>query len=176
MRAAPPVSVRCGGGPVWRAAQTATLSLAGATALVLGLQWMHAGAGTALSALAVALSLIAWLSWQALHEPDQRLVWDGQRWELQSVSGQGQGQPLAVAVAVATAASVASAAQGAGCAPAVTIDLGQWMLLTVEREPTRQRWCAVRHNGNEAAWGLFRAAVFARAPSDARVLSGAAPE
>ncbi len=161
MRAAPPVSVRCGGGPVWRATQAATLALAGATTVYWALQWAHAGAGAAMSAGAVALPLMAWLCWRALREADQRLVWDGQRWALSA--GWDQATP-------------AAQAQGDGWAPEITVDLGHWMLLTVEAAPARQRWCAVRRHGNEAAWGLFRAAVCARAPSDAHVLSGAAPE
>ena len=160
MRAAPPVSVRCGGGPVWRAAQTATLALAGASTVYWALQWTQARGGMALSAGAVALPLMAWLCWRALREPDQRLVWDGQRWAVASGRDQVPDAP----------------AQGGGRTPDVTIDLGHWMLLTVVPAPPRQRWCAVRRHGNEAAWGLFRAAVYARAPAPARVLSGAGPE
>ena len=134
MRAAPAVSVRCTGGPLWRAwcALLPALALAALVAWVsghLGQPQLGAVAGLAIGA-ALALGL-----WRRQSHAPAQLVWDGQQWAADGVAG----------------------------ALAVMLDLGPWMLLRLEiAERPATRWLPVSAREAGPAWHLLRAAVFAR--------------
>ena len=136
MRAAPAVSVRCTGGPVWRAWCTLLPALAAAALLA----WAFGQVGKPEAGAWMALGLVGFGLVRARRQPlasDTLLAWDGHRW---SVDG--------------TAGSLA-----------VMLDLGPWLLLRV-RFPKGHttRWVAVSAHEAGAAWHLLRVAVFAQPP------------
>jgi len=84
MRAAPAVSVRCTGGPAWRALQTLLPALAAAAVaawVLLHLERSPLPAGVA------ALAAAAW-AWRAAAPRPTLLAWDGQRWTADGLAGE----------------------------------------------------------------------------------------
>jgi hypothetical protein len=173
MRAAPPLSVRCHGGWLWRALRAAFPALA-AGVLVLwigqhlaqsdwalegrafGLAWLGAAGVTAAPILlATALALcVAALAWRRTGDnTDQNtkdgkareLRWDGQTWSVDGVPGH----------------------------LAVMVDLGPWLLLRWWPLPAAaalaapSRWLAVAQIAVGANWHPLRAALYSRRPSAA---------
>ena len=83
MRAAPPVSVRCSGGWLWRAVQTGLVGWASAAFAVWCLQQVER---PIVWAAPVAL-LMAALTWRLARPRTVDLVWDGQRWTANGIAG-----------------------------------------------------------------------------------------
>jgi hypothetical protein len=134
MRAAPPVSVRCTGGPGWRAVQAGLAALAAAVTVF----WLMAHAEKA-PAVAGALAAVtglcaAALAWRGSRAAARMLAWDGQRWTLDGLPGGLD----------------------------VMIDLDTWMLLRLRPETgPRGRWATVSAREAGPAWHGLRAAVHA---------------
>ncbi len=84
MRAAPPVSLRCSGGGLWRGVQTGLPTLAAAACGVWALQWLQQPPGWA----AMLVLAVAGLSWRLAAPTPVELVWDGQRWTVDGLPGQ----------------------------------------------------------------------------------------
>jgi hypothetical protein len=101
MRTAPPVSVRCTGGAVWRAVRAGLPVLA----LVTLVFWMalHRGLAQAQAAAVAAVVLLAAAlpAWRFNRTPAVVLAWDGERWTADGEPGRLE----------------------------VTMDLGAWLLL-----------------------------------------------
>ncbi|MDP2006343.1 MAG: hypothetical protein Q8K45_11760 [Rubrivivax sp.] len=83
MRAAPPVSVRCNGGTVWKLVQAGLFALAAGVAAAWGLAHLGMSMAWALGPCAAAAALAWWLS----AGRDVALAWDGQRWTADDVPG-----------------------------------------------------------------------------------------
>ncbi len=136
MRTAPAVSVRCTGGPLWRA-WCAGLPVLAASAVV---SWacLHAGLPglAAGAAVCVAGSLAAWAWWRRPSQ-DRMLAWDGRQWSV-------DGHPGTLAV---------------------MLDLGGWLLLRLRQGGRMStRWVPVSAHEAGTAWHGLRAAVFAPPP------------
>ncbi len=136
MRAAPAVSVRCTGGPLWRA-WCAGLPVLAAAALVswgfghAGLPGLAAGATVCVVGL-----LLAWAWWRRPSHTTV-LAWDGQEWTV-------DGHPGALAV---------------------MLDLGGWLLLRLRLGGRPSiRWVPVSAREAGTAWHGLRAAAFAPPP------------
>lgn len=137
MRAAPAVSVRCTGGPLWRAWCALLPALAaGAFAAWVGGHLGQAVPGAAIG-LALAGALLAWAWWRPPGRAT-RLAWDGHHWTADETGG----------------------------ALAVMLDLGPWMLLRLQAAAgwRASRWVPVGRHEAGAAWHLLRAAAYARPP------------
>ena len=83
MRAAPPVSVRCNGGPAWRALY-AFVPAAAATAVVA---WLLGHAGLNAAAAWGVLPALGALLWRRPPAPQVLLAWDGQTWSADAQPG-----------------------------------------------------------------------------------------
>jgi len=142
VRAAPPVSVQGTGGLTWRLmrATLAALAAAAQVAWVLG----HAGlpAAWALPVIPAA----ALLAWPLTRSASVLLVWDGQRWSADGVTG----------------------------TLGVMVDLGAGLLLQLrpEQRTLPPRWVAITGAEAGPAMHALRAAAYARAPG-AVVAAGA---
>jgi hypothetical protein len=79
MRTAPPVSVRCAGGPAWRALQVLLPALAAAAAAVWGLAMSELSLWPA---VVPTLAAAAW-GWRAGRQPAALLEWNGQEWSVE---------------------------------------------------------------------------------------------
>ena len=137
MRPAPPVSVRCNGGPAWRWARVALAALVGA---VLAL-W--AAEHAALSAPVVAAFAVGAgascgaLGWWLAAPSGLELRWTGQKWLAGGVAGRLD----------------------------VMLDLGGWLLLRLRPEVRAPaRWIAVSASEVGSAMHALRVAAYARAP------------
>ncbi len=141
MRTAPPVSVHCTGGLLWRGFQTALAALAASVFAVWILahwQW-HPWLVAWLVCDGVALA--AWWAWRVAHQSSTALAFDGQVWTV-------NGNPSTLAVMV---------------------DLGPWLLLRPRADaasaaPSNTRWVAVSAADAGPAMHALRAALYARQP------------
>jgi ABC-type nickel/cobalt efflux system permease component RcnA len=89
---------------------------------------------SAIGLVAVTLALLVASLWRA---PAADLRWDGQAWQLGSMTGN----------------------------VAVVIDLGPWMLLRFTADaPPRTTWLPVQRRGLEAQWHALRCAVYSPRP------------
>jgi hypothetical protein len=154
MRTAPPVSVHCTGGLLWRVLQTALAALAaGVFAIWVLAHWQwHPWLVAWLVCDVVALA--AWWAWRVAQQPSTALVFDGQVWTV-------NGSPTSLAVMV---------------------DLGPWLLLRLRADsastsPSNPRWIAVTAADGGPAMHALRAALYARPPrskTDAPAQAGGA--
>jgi hypothetical protein len=148
MRKAPPVSVRTGGGAIWRGLCIGLPALAAAVFAywaLLHLEWIPAAAAGAALAAAIATAAVAGRRRAATAEVELR--WDGRQW-----TADGQAGPLEVMV-----------------------DLQTWMLLRLRpASGAAARWIAVDRRDAGASMPLLRALVHARlsGPPDDRPQTG----
>ena len=134
MRAAPAVSVRGTGGPLWRAWCAFLPALALAALVAWGLGHLGRPELGALAGLALGAALAMGL-WKRQSRTPALLAWDGQHWSADGVVG----------------------------TLAVMLDLGPWMLLRLQgTEPVTSRWLPISAREAGPAWHLLRAAAFAR--------------
>jgi hypothetical protein len=140
MRAAPPVSVRCTGGPGWRAVQTALPALAAGVVAFWLMTHAEAAPAFAGALAAIAALCAAALAWRGSRAAAQMLAWDGQHWTL-------DGQPGRLDL---------------------MIDFDAWLLLRLRPEAgIRLRWAAVTAGEAGPAWHGLRAALHAWVPEAA---------
>jgi hypothetical protein len=141
MRTAPPVSVHCTGGLMWRCLQTLLAALAAGVFAV----WLlaHASWHPWLVAWLVCdgVALAAWWAWHAAYQPSIALVFDGQVWTVNAKPG----------------------------VLAVMMDLGPWLLLRLRPDaasamPSQAKWIAVSYADAGPAMHALRAALYARQP------------
>ncbi len=149
MRTAPPVSVSCSGGPVWRWAQSLIPALATAALVAwaaLHLDWQ---AGHLALVASLVASLVGALAWWAA--PRTAVVqWDGQQW----------------------------LADGHVVNVVVMMDLPHWLLIRLHGQGGHAaRWAAISASEAGPAWHGLRVALFARQPSPdaARALADLGP-
>jgi hypothetical protein len=148
MRTAPPVSVHCSGGRVWRALQSLLPALAAAVFVV----WLTEYGGwpkpqTAFAALFLT-TIVAVLAWRAAAPRIALLTWDGRCWRVDDASGQ----------------------------LLVMMDLGLWMLLRLKPAPQGPlRWLAVSASEAGPAWHGLRAALHSVQPSENAAPAKAGP-
>jgi hypothetical protein len=149
MRSAPPVSVQCMGGVLWRGLQTVLSALAaGAFAhwVLMHLQWpalIHVWL------VFDSIFLAAWWAWWQADQAPIHLSFDGAQW----------------------------LANGAPGAPRVMMDLGPWLLLHWRTQAPRQprsRWIAVGAAEVGAAMHGLRAALYSTKSRAASPAGGAA--
>jgi hypothetical protein len=138
MRAAPPVSVRAGGGTLWHALNIVLPALA--AGVLAGWLLAHAEPEPdwAIGVGAVAEAALAgWVAWLAVRRSRPvELGWDGEQWSADGVAGRLE----------------------------VMIDLQQWLLLRLRPgRGSRPRWIAVAEDEAGAALPLLRAALHAGA-------------
>jgi hypothetical protein len=145
MRTAPPVSVHCTGGLMWRCFQTLLTALAAgvlATWLLAHGQWPPL---ITVWLVVDVVFLMAWWTWQSARQARTHLSFDGQGW----------------------------AADGRPGSLSVMVDLGPWLLLRHRLEasdPSRWkdrwtgRWIAVSEADTGPAMHAMRAALYAPQP------------
>jgi hypothetical protein len=140
MRTAPPVSVSCTGGSLWRALQCLVPACAAAALSAWGAG--HAGWPAAAVAGAAALSAlaVAALAWWRAAPRAVALQWDGQRWS----------------------------ADGDVVTALVVMDVARGLLVQLHGGPgQRVRWVAISAAETGPAWHGVRTALFARRAVDA---------
>ena len=136
MHAAPPVSVRGTGGPVWRAAQALLPALGSGVFAV----WALAHAELPL-APALPLALAAgWLGWRLARPAAATLTWDGQAWSVDGEAGTVQ--------------------------VAIDLDRWLLIRWRPQAQASRWagRWLAMSAAEVGAQWPPLRAALYGRAP------------
>lgn len=175
MRSPPAVSVRCTGGPLWRAVLWLLPALAvgvfgywAALHVVLGQGWR---AGWAESAGFVAFALTAWAAHRQ-RPPSAQLTWDGAAWTC-------DGLPVRLQVMVDTAGSwMLLRLRPVSGARAVTQGLASGTNSPAESglaQPRQTVWLAVARSDAAADWHALRAAVYCPPPHPARTANPRQP-
>jgi hypothetical protein len=125
--------------------------LAGLSLCAWSLAWAGAAPGIAAAVTVLGALACGLLARRALALGVGELAWDGTRWTWMARGG----------------------SDGVEARPTVAFDLGPWLLLRLV--PVAQgatAWVAVSQDGAGAAWGSWRAALYAQAAG----VPGSAPE
>jgi hypothetical protein len=158
MRQPPAVDWPVGDDRLWRA----LLALAWASAVAAFAAWLlgawlgpHRSMQVACGVALIA-TLAAGMGWQLGAQPAGRLQWSGKAWWWQPATGLNGSHP--------TDDSPKALRQ-----VQAQVDLQAWMLLRMQPQAGRPRWCTVRRSalaagdnadGAHKTWALFRAAVY----------------
>jgi hypothetical protein len=149
MRTAPPVSVLCTGGPLWRWAQCGVPALAMAAVVTWAAAHQGWSADEAVVAALLSAAVMGGVVWWQAAPRVLALQWDGQQWS-------ADGSPVNAVVMMA---------------------LPRWLLIRLHDERGRAaRWAAVSATEAGPAWHGLCVALFARRPAtDAGPLADLGP-